>query len=188
MPGWYYILRLRSSLLYVGATTDLSKRYEDHCSKKACRTTSLDPPIASVYSETFETFREARQREAQVKRWGNPRRIIDLWKNDQVVLCLSRDVLDEYVDVLQRIGLKDQNEIEELLSLFAKGFNILFTTKTPKLRAVEDDPDDDKFIECAVALKADVIITGDKALNTIGEYMGIRILTPQEFLKIYKIH
>jgi putative PIN family toxin of toxin-antitoxin system len=117
---------------------------------------------------------------------GNPKRIIDLWKNEEIVLCLSKDVLDEYVDVLQRVGLKDEVEIEELLSLFAKGFNIFFTTKTPKLKVVRDDPDDDKFIECAVALKADAIITGDKALRTLREYMGIRILAPQEFLKTFR--
>jgi len=118
---------------------------------------------------------------------GNPKRIIDLWKNEEVVLCLSKDVLDEYVDVLQRVGLKDEEEIAELLSLFAEGFNILFTTRTPRIKAVEEDPEDDKFIECATALKAEVIITGDKALQRLREYMGIRILTPQEFLKTYKI-
>ncbi len=117
---------------------------------------------------------------------GNPRKIIDLWKKGNISLCLSKDILDEYMGVLQRIGLKDVNEIEELLSLFAKGFNILFTTKTPEIKTVKDDPEDDKFIECAVALKAEVIITGDKALKTIGEYMGIKILTPQEFLKTCK--
>lgn len=117
---------------------------------------------------------------------GNPRKIIDLWKSGDINLCLSKDILDEYIGVLQRIGLKDINEIEELLSLFAKGFNILFTTKTPKIKAVKDDPEDDKFIECAVGLKAEVIITGDKALSAMGEYMGIKILTPQEFLKTHK--
>jgi putative PIN family toxin of toxin-antitoxin system len=119
---------------------------------------------------------------------GNPRKIVDFWKNGKIILCLSKDILDEYVDVLQRIGLKEEEEIEELLSLFAKGFNIVFTTKTPKIKAVKDDPDDDKFIECAVALKAEVIITGDKALKAMNEYMGIKILTPQQFLKTYKIH
>lgn len=119
---------------------------------------------------------------------GNPKKIIDLWKNEEIALCLSKDILDEYIDVLQRVGLKDENEIEELLFFFAKGFNILFTTNVPQIKAVKDDPDDDKFIECAVALKADVIITGDKALKTIGKYMGIKILTPQEFLKTYKIY
>ena len=119
---------------------------------------------------------------------GNPRKIIDLWKKGDISLCLSKDILGEYIEVLQRIGLKDENEIEELLSLFAKGFNILFTTKTPHIRVVKDDPDDDKFIECALALKAEVIITGDRALKALGEYMGIKILNPQQFLKTYKIH
>jgi putative PIN family toxin of toxin-antitoxin system len=117
---------------------------------------------------------------------GNPRRIIDLWKKGKINLCLSKDILDEYVDVLQRVGLKEEEEIEELLSLFAKGFNIVFTTRTPKIKAVKDDPDDDKFIECAVALKAEAIITGDKAIKVLGEYMGIKILNPQQFLKYYK--
>jgi putative PIN family toxin of toxin-antitoxin system len=119
---------------------------------------------------------------------GNPRKVIDLWEKGDITLCLSKDILEEYVDVLQRVGLKEEEEIEELLSLFAKGVNIIFTTKTPKIRVVKDDPDDDKFIECAVALKAETIITGDKAIRIMGEYMGIKILSPQEFLKTYKPH
>jgi putative PIN family toxin of toxin-antitoxin system len=114
---------------------------------------------------------------------GNPRKIVDLWRRGKITLCLSKDILDEYVEVLQKIGLRDGGELEELLSLFAKGFNILFTTKTPEIRVVKDDPDDDKFIECAVTLKAELIVTGDKSLEAIGEYMGIKILTPQLFLK-----
>jgi len=87
---------------------------------------------------------------------GNPRKIIDFWKKGKISLCVSKNILDEYIEVLQRIGLGNGREVEELLSLFAKGFNILFTTKTPKIKAVRDDPDDDKFIECAVGLKAEV--------------------------------
>lgn len=116
---------------------------------------------------------------------GNPRKIIDLWKNEKITLCLSNAILDEYVDVLYRIGMKDESEIKELLSLFSKGFNLLFTTKTPKINIVKNDPDDDKFIECAAALKADAVITGDKEVLSIKEYKGIKILTPQQFLKIY---
>ena len=119
---------------------------------------------------------------------GNPRKIIDLWKKGKISLCISKNILDEYIEVLQRIGLGDGREIEELLSLFAKGINIIFTTKTPKIKAVKVDPDDDKFIECAVALKAEAIITGDKALKAMNEYLGIKILTPQQFLKDYNIH
>ena len=117
---------------------------------------------------------------------GNPRRIIDLWKTEKITLCLSKDILDEYIEVLQRIGLQDEDELGELLALFKRGFNMLFTTKTPKVKVVKDDPDDDKFIECALALKAEVIVTGDKAIEAVGEYMGIKILTPQRFLKSFE--
>jgi len=116
---------------------------------------------------------------------GNPRKIIDLWKAEKITLCLSNVILDEYIDVLGRIGLKEENELEELLSLFSKGFNILFTARTPKIKIVKSDPDDDKFIECAVALKASTVITGDKEILAVKEYMGIRILTPQQFLEIF---
>jgi putative PIN family toxin of toxin-antitoxin system len=116
---------------------------------------------------------------------GNPKKIIDMWKKEKITLCLSNVIFDEYIDVLRRIGMKDEAELEELLSFFSKGFNILFTTKTPKIKIVKNDPDDDKFIECAAALKADVVITGDREVLAAKQYMGIRILTPQQFLKDY---
>ncbi len=116
---------------------------------------------------------------------GNPRKIIDLWKNEEIILCLSKDILDEYIEVLQGIGLKDESEIEELLFLFSKGFNLLFTAKTAKIRVVKEHPDRDKFIECAMALKAEIIVAGDRVLEAVGEYMGIKILSPLEFLKTY---
>jgi putative PIN family toxin of toxin-antitoxin system len=117
---------------------------------------------------------------------GNPRKIIDHWKHDKITLCLSRAILDEYIDVLCRIGLTDESELEELLALFSKGFNILFVIKTPKIQIIKNDPNDDKFIECAMALKADVVITGDREVFAVKEYAGIRILTPQQFLANYK--
>ena len=113
---------------------------------------------------------------------GNPRKIVDLWKSGQLTLCLSKPIIDEYVAVLQRLGLKNERELSELLNLFAHGFHITFSAKTPELHLVEEDPDDDKFIECAVALKADFIISGDKSLIAIQDYMGIRIVTPKEFV------
>lgn len=116
---------------------------------------------------------------------GNPRKIIDLWKKEKITLCLSHVILDEYIDVLGRVGLKDEAELEELLSLFSRGFNLIFTTKTPKIKIVKNDPDDDKFIECAVALKADVIVTGDKEVLNIKEYAAIRIFSPQQFLEYF---
>jgi predicted GIY-YIG superfamily endonuclease len=74
MPAWFYALRLQSGSLYTGATTDLRKRYAEHLSARACRTTILDPPRALIYSERFESFSGARRREAQVKRWSRAKK------------------------------------------------------------------------------------------------------------------
>ena len=117
---------------------------------------------------------------------GNPKKIIDLWKNEKITLCLSNAILNEYIDVLRRVGIRDEYELEELLSLFSRGFNILFTTKTPKIKITKNDLGDDKLIGCAVALKADAVITGDREVLAIKKYMSIKILTPQQFLKEYR--
>jgi putative PIN family toxin of toxin-antitoxin system len=116
---------------------------------------------------------------------GKPKKIIDLWKTGMLTLCLSNDILDEYVQVLQRLGLENEIELEELLGFFAKGINILFTKKKPNLRLIKDDPGDDKFVECAVALEAEYIITGDRALKVLEEYQGIKILSAHDFLDTF---
>ena len=51
-----------------------------------------------------------------------------------------------------------------------------------ELKMVHADPDDDKFIECAVAGGASFIISSDNHLLTIGEYQNIKILSPDEFI------
>ena len=55
---------------------------------------------------------------------GNPRRIIDLWKTGKVILCLSRPIIEEYVDVLRRLGLQNEKELDELLSLNKNGYQL----------------------------------------------------------------
>lgn len=116
---------------------------------------------------------------------GSPRKIIDLWKSGQLTLCLTKPIVDEYVDVLKRLGLQNERELVELLGLFAQGFYVLFSAETPDLFVVKEDPDDNKFIECAVALKAVCVISGDKHITVIRDYMGIKVVSPKECLDIY---
>ena len=116
---------------------------------------------------------------------GTPREIINLWKDGHLILCLSQGIVEEYIKVLNRLGLKDTNEIVKLTKLFAEGYNSIFTATTPTLFVVEDDPDDNKFIECAVALDCKIIISGDKHLKKIKKYIDIEILSPKKFIDSY---
>ena len=72
--AWFYILRLRSGGLYLGATENLKQRYTDHLKGTACRTTSLDSPVDLLFSEEFDAFADARKREAQVKKWSRAKK------------------------------------------------------------------------------------------------------------------
>ena len=116
---------------------------------------------------------------------GIPRQIIDCWKKGKITLCFSQQIIEEYIEVLNRLGLKDKNEIQNLTKLFAEGYNSIFTARTPALEVVEDDPDDNKFIECAVALDCKIIISGDKHLRNIKKYIDIDIMYPNEFGKLW---
>jgi len=113
---------------------------------------------------------------------GSPRKIIDFWKEGKITICISKQIIDEYVEVFEKLGLRGEREVEEILQLFACSFNSLFAGKTPKLEVVEDDPDNDKFFECAVALKAKFIVSGNKTVLELEEYLGIKVVSPNLFL------
>ena len=118
---------------------------------------------------------------------GKPKQIIDLWISGELYLCMSQEILEEYVAVLTRLGLKNEWEIGKLLDIFARNYHTVFTAETPKLSTiVQKDPDDDKFIECAVALGAEYVISGDKALLDVVKYINISILSPADFLEIIR--
>jgi predicted nucleic acid-binding protein len=79
-----------------------------------------------------------------------------------------------------RYGFKRNNS--EALNIFSEGHNIIFSATTPSLKIIEQDPDDNMFIECAVALGCSHIISGDKHLQQVKNYIGIKIVNPKEFL------
>ena len=114
---------------------------------------------------------------------GIPREIIDYWKKGEITLCLSQEIIEEYIEVLNRLGLKDKNEIQNLTKLFAEGYHAIFTAKTPDIEVIEDDPDDNKFIECAVALDSKIIISGDNHLKNLKKYVDIEIMSPKKFME-----
>lgn len=54
---------------------------------------------------------------------------------------------------------------------------------TNSLRVVQDDPDDDKFLECASLGGAKTLVSRDRHLLALGVYEGIRIVTPTQFIE-----
>lgn len=61
-------------------------------------------------------------------------------------------------------------------------FNSLLTTPSPFPKHVCSDPDDDKFLEAALAARADHLVTRDSALLNLRKFQGTQIVTPRQFL------
>jgi putative PIN family toxin of toxin-antitoxin system len=117
---------------------------------------------------------------------GAPARVIDLWEQGVIDLLISKAILAEYERVLRypqvrRYHQLDDEQIRRIYERFRK-FGRL-TTPERSLEVVKDDPTDNMFLECAVAGAADVIVSGDKHLRALGEYEGIPILSPAEFIQ-----
>ena len=102
-------------------------------------------------------------------------RIIE--EHDQ--LLLSKPILDELLGVLARKFSRDAEE----LARTAVTLSELALTVRPrqKLRVVQDDPDN-RVLECALAGRADAIVTGDSALLELGEFRGVRVISLREYL------
>ena len=55
-----------------------------------------------------------------------------------------------------------------------------------KIKEIKEDPEDDKFLECAVGGKAEIIVSSDRHLLKVREFQGIPILTPTNALNFLK--
>lgn len=69
IPGWVYILKCSDNSYYVGSTTDLVTRMNEHIMGIFKGYTSNRLPIELMYSESFSTVKEAMNVEKQLKGW-----------------------------------------------------------------------------------------------------------------------
>jgi putative PIN family toxin of toxin-antitoxin system len=107
---------------------------------------------------------------------------VPLWQSGVITPLVSRSILEEYLRVLSypKFKLTDA-EIKGLIQEELLPYAEVIKPRR-RLRVIERDPSDDKFVECAVTGKARVIISGDKDLLTIGTYRKILIRSPAQFL------
>lgn len=116
--------------------------------------------------------------------WGGiPGKIIDLWEKELFKIAVSNKILNEYIDVLTRFRITDE-DLDEFILLFTDRKNVIIAKPKNHINAITDDPEDNKFLECAYTSNADYIISGDKHLLKLKEYKGIQVITPAKFIKL----
>jgi putative PIN family toxin of toxin-antitoxin system len=111
---------------------------------------------------------------------GKPREIVDLGRDEKILIFTSSEIENEIAEKLRTKFRLDEDEIKNILLDFS-----IFTIPTEvsmNVDAVSEDPEDNKFIECALTCNADYLVSGDRHLLKIKEYAGIKILRASEFL------
>lgn len=101
------------------------------------------------------------------------------------ILLYTQSILEELVDVLSRPRIRDkygvtEDDVKTVVALVLLRGKPVTVYKT---LAVCRDSKDNKFLEAAVAGKADVNVTGDEDLLTLDPFEGIPIVPPAEFLR-----
>jgi putative PIN family toxin of toxin-antitoxin system len=95
-------------------------------------------------------------------------------------LVLSRPILDELLEVLGRKFARDAEELAHV-AVFLSEIAVMVAPKR-RLRVVKDEPDN-RILECAIAGRAEVIVTGDKPLLALKRYEEIRLLALRDYLE-----
>ena len=115
---------------------------------------------------------------------GPPFDILKAWLEKRIQIIISPEIMHEYKRVDEELSYKFPDiEISPILKSFTRNAIIISAPKLPN--PVCEDPDDDKFLACAVTGDAKFIISGDKHLLEIREYHGIKIVRPRKFIDQY---
>ena len=111
---------------------------------------------------------------------GLPRAFLELANMQVFTLVTSPTLLDELDEKLQgkfKVPAVDSAEIRLRLERISIVVHPDFV-----LHVIAEDPDDDRVLECAVAGKADYIVSGDRHLLKLGSFEDIQIATVRQYL------
>ena len=113
---------------------------------------------------------------------GNPSTIIKAWKRTRKFqLFVSEEIIQEVLKVMARLDV-EADIILDWDKMIRK--NAVLVKPDKKITAIQKDISDNKFLECAVKVKADYIVSGDKHLTELEEFQRIKIVNARQFLDI----
>jgi putative PIN family toxin of toxin-antitoxin system len=117
---------------------------------------------------------------------GNERKVLLATLSDDIDLVLSDEIISELLHVLsyEKLSHIPEEKIGLFLEIIMETAIIIETTS--KLAIIEEDPMDNRILECAIYGGVEYIVSGDKHLLNLKEYEGIKIFKAKAFLSIIK--
>lgn len=122
---------------------------------------------------------------AAIKPSGLQRTVLLLAITKPARLYVSRPILEEYREVLRRPELEIRKAPRQQLLQLIK--NHCYSVTPIRDIKVAKDPDDNKFLECADAARADYLVTGNQK-HFPRFWKKTKIITPREFISLIAPH
>ena len=116
-----------------------------------------------------------------VKKYSDFYWIWQAFRDKKFVLCYTGEILNEYQEVLSRYySVEVAKAVIEAILNASNAFSV---TVYYNWQLITTDPDDNKFVDCAVSANASYIVTNDKHFNVLEEidFPKVDILTIEEF-------
>ena len=116
---------------------------------------------------------------------GAPKRLLRVGHLEGILIFTSTPLLEELTETLSKSKFERKiaaslHPIDRLVELYSKLAVVVRPVSVPRLAP---DPDDDVVIGTALAAKADLLVTGDRALLSVERYEGGRIVSVSEALQ-----
>lgn len=114
---------------------------------------------------------------------GNPRQCLELAKEQKFELFISRAILLELANAMSNKFSWSKEEIAELI----KSIGVFVKVVKPeiKINVIRESPKDNRILECALAVQADYIVSGDKRhLLSLKKFKNIPIISAKQFLDL----
>ncbi len=108
-----------------------------------------------------------------------------VWKGLQAgeyVLCVTTEILEEYAEIItQKMSVEVATNVIHLL---LESKYVDFVNPSFRLQMISDDPDDNKFVDCAFAANATYIVSDDRHYDVLKsiDFPKILVLKLKEFL------
>jgi putative PIN family toxin of toxin-antitoxin system len=112
---------------------------------------------------------------------GLGRRLLHMAVDGDIEVAVSTAIIRETLGVLREKFGWDGSRLNDAKQQILGLARLVEPGQT--LDVVKDDPDDNRIVECAVEAGSEYVVTKDKDLLRIGEYGGIKMIRPADFLK-----
>ena len=99
-------------------------------------------------------------------------------------LCVSNDILEEYAEILNRLAGKETADL--VLNTIIECKNVVFLTPYYHFNLITADPDDNKFVDCAIQANARYIVTNDHHYDVLRqiEFPKVGIIKLMDFIQM----